>query len=455
MSRKPGTAASGMGILIVEDSPTQAVQLEYFLDKAGFCVQSVRNGREALDWLNQHKPAMVISDVVMPDVDGYELCRRIKTDEDLEDIPVILLTSLSDAGDVLKGLECGADNFIVKPYDKGYLLSFVQRVCRNGIGAREEKPQATLDVVFAGQKYPIASTRLQILNILISTYGTAVKKNLELVRAQNELRALNEQLEEKVKERTAALTAEIAERRRVEEELRDYSTKLERSNKELEEFAFVAAHDLQEPLRKIQTFSQRVVTKYRDLLDDKGTDYLVRLQNAANRMQALIRSLLKYSRVAMKPNTCAAIDLNELVQEALIDLNLRVEETGAIIEVGYLPAIEADETQMHQLFQNLIGNALKFRGEEKPVIKIHSAECSDGSWQIFVEDNGIGFDEKYLNRIFAPFQRLHDPKVYEGTGIGLAICRKIVEQHGGSIVAKSAPGKGSTFIITLPAIQSK
>jgi signal transduction histidine kinase/DNA-binding response OmpR family regulator len=213
-------------ILIVEDSPTQALQLRYILEQHSYHVSVASNGRDALASMHQHRPAIVISDVLMPEMDGYQLCRRIKADTNLADIPVILLTSLSDPKDVIKGLECGADNFIVKPYDKDFLLSRIQYISANQRLRRVEKTQMGLEIFFAGQTYFIASDRLQILNLLLSTYETAVQKNRALIDAQETLQQLNARLEEIVAERTAALTAEIAERTRAEEALRRYAERL-------------------------------------------------------------------------------------------------------------------------------------------------------------------------------------------------------------------------------------
>ncbi len=205
-------------ILVVEDSPTQAMQLEYILAQAQYRVSAVRNGREALTWLSHHKPSLIISDIVMPEMDGYELCRQIKATKGLRTVPVILLTSLSDAGDVFEGLCCNADGFIIKPYDRQNLLTQVSRALTNG--CPEDEAEASFEADFAGNTCVIQSSRKKILEMLLSTYETAVRKNLELIQTQNELRVLNEQLEEKVKERTAALTVEVAERRRAEDSLR-------------------------------------------------------------------------------------------------------------------------------------------------------------------------------------------------------------------------------------------
>jgi PAS domain S-box-containing protein len=256
---------------------------------------------------------------------------------------------------------------------------------------------------------------------------------------------------------------DISKRKRAEAELKLYTKQLEWSNRELQDFAFVASHDLQEPLRKIQAFGDLLKKEYGEALDEQGADYLERMQNAAGRMQALIQDLLTYSRVTTKASPFAPVDLKNLAEEVIADLEARILETGGRVEVGDLDRIEADPHQMRQLLQNLLGNALKFHGDKSPLVAVYGrlaetpanrGRASNRSrYEILVEDNGIGFDEKYLDRIFTPFQRLHGRSDYEGTGMGLAICRKIVERHGGSIAASSRPGKGSIFKVTLPLRQ--
>jgi PAS domain S-box-containing protein len=260
------------------------------------------------------------------------------------------------------------------------------------------------------------------------------------------------------------INIDITERKRAEDETKIYAAQLEASNRELQDFAFIASHDLQEPLRKIQAFGDQLKTDCGAALGAEGADFLSRMQNAAARMQALIHALLNYSRVTTKTRPFMATDLAVAAREATGNLEASIRETGGHVAIGELATIDADPIQMVQLFQNLIGNALKFHGEEKPVVRVHGlpadkdiggARAGDRGYIIFVEDNGIGFDEKYLDRIFTPFQRLHGRGVYGGTGIGLAICRKIVDRHNGSITARSARGKGTTFIVGLPMKQPK
>lgn len=242
---------------------------------------------------------------------------------------------------------------------------------------------------------------------------------------------------------------------------------LARSNAELQQFASVASHDLQEPLRKIQAFGNRLKASCGDALTPQGIDYLERMQNAAMRMQTLIEDLLTFSRITTKALPFVKVNLAQIAQEVLSDLELTIAQTGGHVDVGYLHTIAAEPVQMRQLLQNLIGNALKFhRVGETPIVKLNT-QLLDGQQQpvesyaiaqfcqIIVQDNGIGFEEKYLDRIFNVFQRLHSRSEYEGTGMGLAIVRKIAERHGGSVTAKSTQGKGSTFIITLPIQQHR
>ncbi len=255
-------------------------------------------------------------------------------------------------------------------------------------------------------------------------------------------------------ERYIAVRYEITERKLAEDQLKIYSKKLEVSNQELQDFASVAAHDLQEPLRKIQSFADRLKIKAQDSIPAEALDYLNRVQASAHRMQVLINDLLAYSRVTTKAKPFTPISLEETIKQVSSDLELRLEQTGGKIAVGDLPIIEADPTQMHQLFLNLLNNALKFHKPNTPPVVSISAQLTGSLCRIFITDNGIGFDEKYLDRIFTIFQRLHGRHEYEGTGIGLAVCRKIVDRHGGHITAKSRISEGSTFIITLPLKQT-
>ncbi len=250
------------------------------------------------------------------------------------------------------------------------------------------------------------------------------------------------------------LREEIAARQQAEAALHDYSIQLERSNRELQDFAYIASHDLQEPLRKIQAFGERLANKYKETLGEEGCNYIERMNSSAARMQTLINDLLTYSRVTSKAQPFSPVDLNQVASDVIVDLEERIAQTNGKIEVSPLPTIEADPLQMRQLLQNLAGNALKFhKVDVPPVVHIYAAQSTDNQIEIRVSDNGIGFQEKYLDRIFQPFQRLHTRGEYEGSGMGLAICRKIVERHEGRITAQSSPDYGTTFIVVLPIKQ--
>ncbi|NKB51098.1 MAG: PAS domain-containing protein [Rhizobiaceae bacterium] len=263
---------------------------------------------------------------------------------------------------------------------------------------------------------------------------------------------------------TIATYQDISTLEQHEARLVAYNKKLESSNRELQDFAYVASHDLQEPLRKIETFGDRLVRKHGELLPEDGQMYLDRMQNAAGRMRLLINDLLGYSRVTTKAKPFVEVNLQKVLDGVLSDIQMRLEETRGVVESSDLPIIPADNTQMRQLLQNLISNALKFcRPDVAPIVKISAEKAvihtENGIprdiWRLCVADNGIGFDNQYKNQIFAIFQRLHGRLEYEGTGIGLATCRKIVERHHGTIDANGVPGEGATFTIELPAEQEQ
>jgi len=264
---------------------------------------------------------------------------------------------------------------------------------------------------------------------------------LTYIRDINEKKSMEEELEQ--------------HNRILEKRVKERTLELERSNEDLEEFAYIASHDLQEPLRKIIVFCDRLKEKIIKG-DEQGQDYLERAQKSAIRMQNFISDLLEFSRVKTGTQPANPINLGNLVQEALVDLETQIHKNKATIHLGSFPTLPVDRSQFQMLFQNLISNSIKYQKQGvPPVIALSSSfNRETGCWEIRVEDNGIGFEEKYLDRIFKPFERLHGSSAYEGTGIGLAICDKIVRRHGGRITAKSKPGQGSTFIFSLPGSQT-
>ena len=300
------------------------------------------------------------------------------------------------------------------------------------------RKEALLNFILSG----VLSCVLVILVMMLSLMNVRKERNYLAALEQQ-----NESLAGKVEERT--------------HELRLYSEELSRSNRELEDFAFVASHDLQEPLRKIQAFGGRLEASFSQNLGEQGLDYLKRMRNAANRMSLLINDLLDFSRISTRGREFSATDLNAVLRDALDDLEIAILESGAQISLASLPVIQADHSQLHQLFLNLLSNAIKFRRPEvAPVIAVsvaahqpnimQQAICEDW-YQITFADNGIGFADEYAEKIFTPFQRLHGRSEYKGTGIGLAVCRRIVERHRGLVYATGNVGQGATFTLILPA----
>lgn len=280
---------------------------------------------------------------------------------------------------------------------------------------------------------------------------------LDLKRSEQELRSSRDLVQaayDKMAETNSYLVQAVSERQQAEDEMKLYAARLEQSNRDLEQFAFVASHDLQEPLRKIKLFGERLKTSATDQLDAENLDFLERMVGASQRMQGMIEALLELSRISTTGKPFEPVDLRQLISDVISDLEVRLTRSKGCVEVGELPVIEGDPVQIRQLLQNLIGNALKFAKLELPPVVNVTADAvyQDGHecWAIKVSDNGIGFEAQYSDIIFEPFKRLHGRSDYEGSGIGLAICKKIVARHQGTISAQSIPGEGSTFTILLP-----
>ncbi len=362
---------------------------------------------------------IVISDVNMPGMDGYELCGRIKATDAFARIPLILITSLIDLADVVKGLECGASGFLSKPYDEEQILARVNFLLANPELHSAKITEPAIEIDFGGERYFIASQRDQVLSFLLSTYELALSKNRELRAATDALRT--------------------------------QANDLERSNQELEQFAYIASHDLQEPLRMVASYLGLLVRRAAEKLEPNEKEYLHFAIDGAQRMQQMISDLFVFSRVTTQAKAFAQADLGEVLQNALANLEVAIHESGAKITHDKMPAAQVDASQFTQLFQNLISNALKFCAAELPTVFI-GCERSRGEWRFSIRDNGIGIEEKEFKHLFQLFHRLHGRSEYPGSGIGLAVCKKIVERHGGRIWIESIVGKGTTFFFSLPAL---
>ena len=369
-------------ILIVDDMPANLEVVTSHLERQGYCAVVALGGDEGIERAEFVRPDLILLDVMMPGLDGFETCRRLKANPATRDIPVIFMTALADTADKLAGFAAGAVDYVTKPLNGAEVLA-------------------------------------------------RIETHLALYALRQQLAAQNTRLQQEIAARELTQAA------------------LQRSNTELEQLAYVASHDMQEPLRMVASYLQLVAQRYQGRLDADADEFIGYAVDGAKRMQALINDLLAYSRLGTKARPFEPSDCNAIVETAIAQLRLAIEDSGARITHDSLPTVMGDATQLLQLFQNLLSNAIKFRRDVPPVVHV-DAQPWDAAWRFSVHDNGIGIAAEYFERIFVLFQRLHGRGEYPGTGIGLAICKKVVERHGGSIAVQSQPGEGSTFSFTLP-----
>jgi len=367
-------------ILNVEDNEAIRYARSRILQRAGFVVREATNGTAALDLVAIEHPAVVLLDVKLPDIDGFEVCRRLKCNPATASVMVLQVSAnLVEQVDKIRGLEGGADGYLTEPMTQDELVATVRSYVR---------------LHLAEEKFAAA--------------------NRELRRQTEELR---------------------------------------RSNEDLQQFAYAVSHDLQEPLRAVGVYSQLLIDHYQRENSEEVQDFVRYITDGVERMQILITDLLQYARVETQTKAAALTDCTQILERVLQDLQLSIEDANAHITHDPLPTVWADGRRLTQVFRNLLSNALKFHGAQPPRIHV-SVIQKDGEWQFHIQDNGIGIDPKFAERIFLIFQRLHARQEYPGTGIGLALCKKIVEQHGGRIWVESRVGEGATFIFTLPVEQN-
>jgi signal transduction histidine kinase len=409
-------------ILIVDDKYENLFSLKSLLQLYAYETDTAASGEEALKKILKNEYSVIILDVQMPDMDGYEVAEAISGLNKTRDIPIIFLSAVAiDKRFIAKGYDSGGVEYLTKPFDNDLLLMKVKTFHR-------------------------LYTQRQELKLV----EEALRQEIEIrKKSQQEVEQINSLLEFKVEERTR--------------DLLQLNKDLENRNAELAQYAYLASHDLQEPLRKIITFIKIIEEKYLKGIPDAKLE-MSKVITSSERMRNLINALLSYSKLSAV-SLFTLVNLNEVVKDAVADLEITIKEKQADINVSQLPELEAIPGQMRQMFQNLLSNALKFsKANIPPVINIFSEPVNELSLKaapdqkgkyvrIDISDNGIGLDESYIDKIFVIFQRLHGKTQYEGTGIGLAIVKKIIEKHNGIIGVKSKEGEGATFTIVLPLHQ--
>ncbi|MEQ8221902.1 MAG: hybrid sensor histidine kinase/response regulator [Candidatus Eremiobacterota bacterium] len=419
-------------ILVAEDSLTQAVKLQFILQKNGYKVSLARNGREALEKVREEKPDIVVTDIVMPEMDGYELCRHIKFDEILKNTPVILLTTLSDPKDIIRGLECRADNFITKPYREEFLLARINYILVN-MELRKTLPEKPDIVIsFMGQTYVISSDRMQIIDLLLSTYENAINKNQELEEANRELIRMKSELEDRNKE-------------------------LNRLNEDKNRLLGMAAHDLRNPIGAIMSYSEFLLEEDKIKADETYADFIGTIRESSEFLLHMVNELLDISIIESGnlKLTLSDVDFISFVKRNITINSVLSEKKGINILFNHdsdIPHVKIDIHKMEQVFNNLISNAVKFSypgSKIEILIRKHMEELV-----VSVKDEGKGIPEREFSRLFKPFSRTSVQATGDeaSTGLGLAIVKKIVEGHGGKIWVESIVDKGSTFYFSLPVM---
>jgi signal transduction histidine kinase len=405
-------------ILLVDDREDNLLAIETIFEPDGYRFVKANSGRQALKiLLREFDFALILMDVKMPNLNGFETASLIYERDKLKHIPIIFITA-NNFGDenLYRGYQAGAIDYIYKPI----------------------KPE--------------------VLRAKVSVLMDLYRKNRQLLAQEQRLVAINKSLEMEIKERKSS----EEKVKHLNRQLLENIASLEQANKDLDRFAFMASHDLQEPLRKIRMFSDRLALKYNEIMDEDGRTNIQRIHKAAERMQNLITDILTFSKIAVDTPSFVNCDMNALIDEVLVDLDEEIKAKNGKVLIEKLPTLSVNPSLIKPLFHNLIGNALKYsKKETSPLVKITSeisghlnGKTSNGIspkyCRIFIQDNGIGFDQKYAEEIFGMFKRLHHNSEFQGTGIGLALCKKIVEQHRGYISARSKINEGSTFIISLP-----
>jgi len=404
-------------IMAIEDSIVQAKQLEYFLKEYNIKYKLFANAEDAYQAVLVEKPELIISDVVMPGMDGYEFCKLLKENKDFSSIPVILLTSLQDPQDIIKGLQSGADNFITKPYDEKYLFSRIQYLLINRDIRFAGSAEMVIELVFRGKKYQINSDKKQILDLLLSVYEVAIQRNDELVAIKAQLEIANENLK--------------------------------RVNSDLEAFTRTVSHDLKSPLNGIIGFSDLLLSSKDNNFNEESLDFLKVINTSAWELSNLIQDLLQFSRSGLVDLVQETVDMSQIANQVMEGILQRYPARKVIVEIEKGIQAKADPKMIRVVLVNLLGNAFKYSGlNEEAEIKFGKKEYY-GQDLFYVMDNGAGFDMSQAEKLFQPFQRFHSSEHFKGSGVGLSTVKRIIEKHGGQIWAESEIGNGATFYFTL------
>jgi signal transduction histidine kinase len=454
------SADAALQILIAEDSATQAQRLQYILEHHGYRVTAAPNGRLALQAARRDKPALIISDVVMPEMNGYELCRQIKLDEQLRDVPVVLVTTLSDPRDVIRGLECRADNFILKPYEAEQLLHRIQFVLVNSRMRRSDQSGMGLEIMFDGRQHFITADRLQILNLLLSTYEAAMQRNQELSTTRDALRQTNLQLEQLTRELEDRVRVRTAELERSNEALRQAQQALIQQERlrALGQMASGIAHDINNAISPIALYTESLLEREPNL-SDRARGRLVTIQRAINDVAQTVARMREFYRPSEAGSQRADVELNLLVQQ-VIDLTRArwsdlPQRRGVMIQLkselsSDLPSVRGIDHEIRDALTNLIFNAVDAmpRGG---VIEVRTTlvniDPAIPCVRLEVTDSGIGMDEETRRRCLEPF---FTTKGERGTGLGLAMVYGMAQRHGASLEIDSQVDSGTTMRIQFP-----
>ncbi len=419
--QRPVLDLSRITILVVEDSSTQAQALKHILEQERCRVIIAADGDAALRSIKSSRPDIVLTDVVMPIMNGYELCRRLRASETTKDLPVILVTSLSDPEEVIRGLAAGADNFIRKPFDGRYLISRVRDVIANMELRRTAEDADGVRVHFADRDYLVSAAPRRAIDLLLSTYEAAVEQNRELVAAGQALSETNSALEE--------------------------------VNRDLEAFSYSISHDLKAPLRSLLGFVEIIEQDYAPVLDVEVRRLLGVISDSAQNMRLMIDGLLRFARMSHLELGFEMLDMNSLFRESWEQVRSIADGRNVVFSADPLPNAIGDQSTLQEVIVNLLSNALKFT-RLQPVARIDVSGRIENKHAVFtVRDNGVGFDPAEAANLFGAFHRLHSQAEFEGSGIGLAVARRIVERHGGTISATSAVGTGAEFSFSVPVMR--